>query len=182
MSFCSVPGKVNDLPEEVISDLSRDQLLAYKYAKAVQSGIMPDDLVNQTIGPMVTSRWLTTAIRILCKYTRTRKPTSRLVRLTKAVLNLYLPGWFRFKSSPHIQSGAQNFFFLVELSRSSSLSERDKAIAQNVLQDNSYWAHSENILISMLADKREEVRRKAVLRIMKARSQPCIQGSLYPPK
>ena len=47
--------------------------------------------------------------------------------------------------------------------------KEDTEIAHKVLQDNSHWAHSENILISMLADEREEVRRKAVLRIMKAR-------------
>ena len=48
------------------------------------------------------------------------------------------------------------------------MSKQDKIIAQRVLQDNSHWSHSENILISMLADDREEIRRKAVLRIMKA--------------
>ena len=42
-------------------------------------------------------------------------------------------------------------------------------IANKVLQDNAHWAHSENITIAMLADTGEEVRRKAVLRIMKAR-------------
>ena len=150
-----IDGKVEDLPDEVISDLSRDQLLAYKYAKAIQTGKMPDNLVSQTIGPMVTSRWLTTGIRVLCKYTRTGRPSQKLVRLTEVVLHLYLPGWFMFKRFPHIQCGATNFFFLVELTRSPDLSEQDKAIAQQVLQDNAHWAHSENILISMLADERE---------------------------
>ena len=171
VAFHPIPGKVADLPVEVVDDLSRDQLLAYKYAKAIQSGNMPDNLVGQTIGPMVTSRWLTTAIRIMCKYTRTQKPNQRLVRLTKVVLNLYLPGWFKFKSCPHIQSGAENFFFLLQLSRSEVLSEIDQTITQNVLQDNAYWAHPENILISMLGDAREEVRTRAVLRILKARRE-----------
>ena len=44
-------------------------------------------------------------------------------------------------------------------------------IAQKVLQDNAFWAHSENLTISMLADNREEVRRKAVLWILKARRE-----------
>ena len=92
-----------------------------------------------------------------------------LIRLTNAVLNLYLPGWFKFKSNPHIQDGARNYFFLVELSR--KLVQPDKNIALKVLQDISYWAHSENIIISMLSDVREEIRRKAVLRIMKARRE-----------
>ena len=128
---------------------------------------MPDNLLGQTIGPMCTARWLTTGIRVMCKYTRTKRPTKGLIRLTRVVLNLYLPGWFKFKCSPHIQEGARNYFFLVELSR--DLLGEDMLIAQRVLQDNSFWAHSENMVISMFTDKREEVRRKGVLRIMKAR-------------
>ena len=44
-------------------------------------------------------------------------------------------------------------------------------IAQRVLQFNSFWAHAENITIAMLSDHREEVRRKAVLWIMRARRE-----------
>ena len=148
VAFKSLVGKVETLADSVVAGLSRDQLLAYRYAKAIQTGHMPDDLVNQVIGPLCSSRWNTAATRIMCKYTRTKKPTKGLIRLTKAALNLYLPGWFKYKSSPHIQEGARNYFFLVELSR--SLVEEDKNIAFKVLQDNSYWAHSENITISML--------------------------------
>ena len=132
---------------------------------------MPDDLVGQAIGPMVTSRWLTTGVRVMCKYTRTKRPTKGLTRLTRVVLNMYLPGWFKFKCSPHIQSGSLNFFFLVELSRDKAMSKEDKVIAQKVLQDNAHWAHSENLIISMLGDEREEVRRRGVLRIKKARRE-----------
>ena len=88
--------------------------------------------MGQTIGPMCTSRWLTTAVRVLCKYTRTSKPTKGLIRLTRVALNLYFPGWFQFKSFPHIQEGARNFFYKVELTR--DLTEKDMVIAQRVLR------------------------------------------------
>ena len=102
VSYQSLPGKVETLPEHVVKELSRDQLLAYRYAQAIQTGKMPDDLVSQTIGPLCSSRWNTCGTRVMCKYTRTKKPTKGLIRLTKAVLDLYLPGWFKFKSSPQI--------------------------------------------------------------------------------
>ena len=44
-------------------------------------------------------------------------------------------------------------------------------IAQRVLQDNAYWPHSENLTIAMLSDSREEVRRKGVLWVIKARRE-----------
>ena len=169
VNFAKIEGNVLDLPEEVVKELSRDQRLGYRYAKAIQSGVMPDDLAGQVIGPMITSRWNTAAVRVLCKYTRTKKPTQRLIRLTKAVLKLYFPGWFRFKCYPHIQEGARNFFTLVELSR--DLQDQDMIVAQAVLQNNAHWAHPENIIISMLSDAREELRRRAVLYIMKARRE-----------
>ena len=36
--FTPVPGKVPVLPEEVVKDLSRDQLLGYKYCHAIMTG------------------------------------------------------------------------------------------------------------------------------------------------
>ena len=95
----------------------------------------------------------------MCKYTRTRRPSKGLIRLIQVVLNLYYPGWFQFKCHPHIQDGAKNYFTLVELTR--DLREQDMLIAQKVLQDNAHWPHHENIGITMLSDRREEVRRRA---------------------
>ena len=130
---------------------------------------MPDNLAGQTIGPLITSRWLTCAVRVCCRYTRTNKPSKALIRLTRVALSLYFPGWFIFKQFPHIQKGARNFFHVMELTK--DLEKEDMAIAEKVLQDNSHWAHAENVLISMLCDEKEEIRRKAVLQIMKARRE-----------
>ena len=38
VSFKSIPGKVAVLPEKIVKDLSRDQLLIYRYAMAIQTG------------------------------------------------------------------------------------------------------------------------------------------------
>ena len=38
VAFTAIPGKVETLPEEVVRDLSRDQLLIYRYAIAIQTG------------------------------------------------------------------------------------------------------------------------------------------------
>ena len=81
----------------------------------------------------------------MCKYTRTRRPTMGLIRLTRIALNLYFPGWFKFKCSPHIRDGGKNYFHLLELAR--FLPREDMVIAQKVLQDNSYWAHSEILIM-----------------------------------
>ena len=73
-----VPGKVPKLPGIVLNDLSRDQLLAYKWGHAIQSGIVPDNLPGQTIGPLVHVRWLTRAIRTLARWSRTMVSAQKL--------------------------------------------------------------------------------------------------------
>ena len=169
VSFKKISGKVPALPDIVVQDLSRDQHLAYRYAHAIMSGVIEDNLVSQVLGPLCTARWVTTGLRIMCKYTRTVRPSKGLIRLVVVILNLYLPGWFKFKCHPHIQDGAKNYYYLVDLSR--SLPRQDMEIAQKVLQDNAYWPHGENLAIAMLSDSREEIRRKAVLWVMKARRE-----------
>ena len=83
------------------------------------------------------------------------------------MLNMYLPGWFKIKSRPHCQDGARNFQYLMDLSK--DLCQADQVIAQKVMSDNSHWAHTENIIIGCLSDDREEIRRKAVLYIVRSR-------------
>ena len=80
--------------------------------------------------------------------------------LVSLLVNYYIPNHFQIKSHSHIQQGAINFFTMIERSR--SLAPGSKATVERVLQDNAFFAHPENIVISMIADDKEEVRRKAV--------------------
>ena len=53
-----------------------------------------------------------------------------------------------------------------------------------VLQENSYWAHPENVVIACLADSQEEVRRKGVQYILEARESfkpECHPRQFIPP-
>ena len=165
--FKAVPGKMPIIPDDILSDLSRDQKLAYRWGHAIQSGNVPDDLVSQVIGPLIHVRWLTRSVRSLAKYARTKRPTKKFTRIVSFILNQYLPGWFRIKSRPHIQDGARNFQYLLDLSH--DLCQEDQIIVHCVMQDNSHWAHPENVILSCIGDEREEVRQKAVLYIMAAR-------------
>ena len=58
---------------------------------------------------------------------------------------------------------------MVELSR--QLESISQDIVQKVLRENSYFAHPENIVISLLSDTREEVRQRGVLFILEAREK-----------
>ena len=167
VAFKPVEGKMPIMPEFVMKDLSRDQKLAYRWGHAVQSGVVPDDLVGQTIGPLCHSRWLTRGVRTLAKFVRTKKPTKKFVRIVFFIVNFYFPGWFMIRLRPQIQDGARNLQYLLTLSK--SLPSDDQEIVRRVMAGNSHWAHAENVSIACLADPDEEVRRKGVKYIMEAR-------------
>ena len=169
VGFEAVAGKMPLVPDSVLKDLSRDQMLACRWGHAVQSGKVPDDLAGQTIGPLCHSRWLTRGVRTLAKWTRTKKPTKKFRRIISFILNFYLPGWFMVKMKPHIQDGARNLQFLIDLSR--KLPAEDQTIVRRVMNDNSHFAHAENVSIACLSDPEEEVRRKGVQYILEARRQ-----------
>ena len=65
VAYQKIEGKIPVLPQEVISDLSRDACLLYKLGIAVQTGVVPPGVAAATIGPPLHARWLTTAARDL---------------------------------------------------------------------------------------------------------------------
>ena len=73
--FEAISSSLPDISETIVADLSRDQKLLYKYAKAIMIGSVPDDLQYQKPGPLCHVRWLTLALRIMIKYTRTSYPS-----------------------------------------------------------------------------------------------------------
>ena len=58
---------------------------------------------------------------------------------------------------------------MVELAQ--GLKSGTREIVQKVLCDNPYFAHPENVVIALLADHNEELRRKGVLYILKSREE-----------
>ena len=65
VSFKPVAGKIKVMPKEVLKDLSRDASILYKLGLAVQTGVIPPEVVAATIGPPLHARWLTTGARDL---------------------------------------------------------------------------------------------------------------------
>ena len=183
VAYVPVPGKMPILSEEQLLDTSRDQYLAYRLGHALQSGVVPDGVAGATIGPPCHARWLTTAVRALRLGLSIKKRTKGFNRILIFIVNHYLPSWFLIKNNPHCQSGALHIFSMLELSR--DLCTDSQRIVQKVLQDNSYFAHPENLIIACLADPREEIRRKGMQYIMAARrnfDDKCHPRQFIPPK
>jgi len=136
-----------------IPDLSTDQDQLLKMCSAVSSGA---DVALRKPGPVVQSRWLTTAIRILRYYISCDRPTKELRQLAEFIMKVCAPVWFKIKSSPTIADGARHFFDMVQKSR--FLQGESKKCVDEVLKRNAFFAHPENVLIAIITDESPDVR------------------------
>lgn len=139
--------------------LSSDLLYLYDMSEAVQSGQVSINLASRSPGKMNIARWYTTANRILRLYVSTKKPVSLLVILVKYILQVYAPVMFNIISNPTCVAGAQHFFEIMK--RSQFLPQKMRGQVNSVIQRNGYYAHSENLLLSMTDDIRENIRERA---------------------
>lgn len=151
-----------------ISDLSSDQQYLYDIVTAVSNGECPATLANKDPGKMCHSRWLTTGNRILRLYVSTETPTNELKVMAKYVAKVYAPSWFAIKKQAKVSFGAQHLHGII--TKSAFLPLNLQQVVFETIQRNAYFAHSENMLLCMLADERPYVRELALRRILKART------------
>lgn len=155
------------LPEIDANILSTDQKYLLQICVAVTQGSMSTDLANRQPGKLAHSRWLTCANRILRLYVATKSPSESLAELAKFVIKVYAPTWFSIKTKPSCKDGPNHILTMIK--RCSYLKDDLKAIAYRIIQRNSFFAHSENILLAMLQDEKQHIKELALRRILKAR-------------
>ena len=127
------------------------------------------ELENRSPGKLSHARWLTTANIILRLYVATTTPTQTLKELATFIVKVYAPGWFRIKCNPKVTNGAMNLWETIK--SCTYLSGENQKIVFKSIQNNAYFAHPENMLLSMLVDKREHIKKLALRRIINARSR-----------
>ena len=155
------------------NDLSTDQLYLLNISTAVSTGSCSPDLARRNPGLMNHSRWLTTDSRLLRLYIATDNPSENLIAIVTFIQRVYAPMWFQIKLHPSCKDGARHLFLTIEKSR--YLSAPLKQIVYPVIQRNVFFAHPENIMLSMLTDERRVIlciRKLCIRRIIKTRKEP----------
>lgn len=148
-------------------DLSTDQKYLSEIVQAIESGIVSGSLASKNPGKLSHARWLTTANRILRLYVATENPSDSLSTLVNYIMKVYAPFWFRVKLKPSCAEGARHLFEFIVSCR--FLPGNIQKIIHPVIQRNAFFAHPENVLISLLTDKEQKFRELGIRRILKAR-------------
>lgn len=159
----------SNLPEVDFKDLSTDQKYLYRICAAVSTGKCSADLAHLKPGPVNHSRWLTMACRTLRLYIATENPSSQLYILAEFILQVYAPVWFSIKQKPNCGDGPGHLLKMIMYSR--YLPTEIRSVVDKCLRRNAYFAHTENLLIAMMLDDREVVRKLAIRRILAARNK-----------
>ena len=94
------PGLI-DLREEVVRDLNTHQHLIDKQCITARTGILPRDVALRKSGPIVHSRWLTTALTFLqmweSEHNLEGELLLRLETIVTFIVSVYCPMWFSIK-------------------------------------------------------------------------------------
>lgn len=156
-------------------EVSTDQQYLYDICHAISAGICSPDLAARRPGPVVHSRWLTTASRILRLYVGTDDPSENLKILVTFIMKVYAPVWFLVKMQSSCAQGSKHLWRMIKFSRYLPADLRN--IVDKVIQRNGYYGHSENILLCMLSDERQHIRELAFRRIMAARKETALNAT-----
>lgn len=145
-------------------ELSTDSKYLYKMANAISNGVVPADLSHIKPGPIAHSRWLTKANRLLRLYVSTENPSRNLKILATYIMKVYVPMHFNIKYYNSVVFGSVLFYKFIRWTQ--YLDTNLRGVVNNVIKDNSYYAHSENILLAMLFDDKKETRNIAIKKIL----------------
>ena len=139
---------------------------------------MDESLAMTEAGNISHARWITTANRFLRLYVASEDPSDNLIRIVYYIMRCYIPTWFSIKCEESIFKGSKHLFGLIQ--RCPTVDNETKEIVLPVIQNNSYFAHPECILLTMLVDRNPNLRKLACSRIQKAtRSENADRKSNY---
>lgn len=168
---------LNNMPHSVESfdksSLNTDQKYLYEISKAVSTGNLTEHLMNCKPGDLYDPRWTTLASRVLRLYASTETPSLKLIGLVHFIQNVYVPCFFWIKCYPNWTDGARNLFRILSFSR--VLPKGVFNIVKERVVWNSYFAHPENVLMSMITDSDSAIRHEGYKLILNTRSNNCMR-------
>ena len=162
-----------ELTDEVVKDLSKDQKMLYQRWRAVKTGKLSRDVAICQSGNIVHSRWLTTAEAFLKMYQSKHGLEGELLKRLETIVtyisSVYCYMWFRIKSKHSWLEGPRHI--LTELGLFKLQSPEVQEILLPTLRRSAWHSHSEAVLQSMVCSQDREEREFAVSAILKIRGR-----------
>ena len=165
------PG-VEDIPKDILDQMSEDQKFAYQIYLDIRRGELSDEVRNNKLGEFSLARWVTLFSGVMLLYTRhhkmSPKATENLQMLVEYITGVYLPSFFYIKKHHQWQFGPDHVLFTLSL-----LKYQRPEVIQIVapsIKSSSWYATSEHVLTRMLWSEVKSDRVFAVEMIVKKRN------------
>ena len=114
-------NEMRDIPDTIVKDLNKDQKYLYKIVRMVTTGDLDIPVLNQMIGEINHSRWLTTACRA-CRLWLSKLPFEKnspeyqsLKLIVTFIVDVYAVMWFNIKCEPNISHGSKHILTQLRL-------------------------------------------------------------------
>ena len=173
------PFPLREMPAHVINDLSTEQRYSYRVARMISTGIVDWDLIYLKIGKYYGARWLTAANRFarvyISKHGLTGDELKNLRAINEFNIWMYFPMWFEIKCDSSILAGPYHKLREVQIiqkmkRKKDAKSKQVREIAEHFVEKGAWHAHSEHILLSLLASEEEADRQFAIDKIVSIRN------------
>lgn len=140
-----------ELSTDVLKHMSKDQLcfITIHQVPTMEKWIKSGHQEN--CGPQNHAHWLTLAIRIMICDTRMLKPTQKLVKLTKYIVRVYSPTWFRIKGSSCLTKTLEIVLELINRHKDLNYPDISRIVKKNI-QNNTYALLPENFIYSLVCN------------------------------
>ena len=172
-NFKPIKAKLEPIDPAIVKKFSQDKLVHYHYVMAISEGPSYFDpikhperqwLITADPGPRTNARWTADQNRQMKSYMSQEPGTvapaeEEIIRFIQEVYAPYL--FFNTKNSSILDAPKAIHLLLTRLEEF-DLDEGGKAAMQNVINNNSYHAHYENVTCAMLHDPDEDVRQRAL--------------------
>ena len=154
-----------ELSQDIIDDLSTDQQYGYRIILAIGTGSVSKDLFLLAIGNVSLARWLTIANRFLKMWVSVHNfkgnNLKNLEAIVEFIIMVYYTMWFNIKVAHRVVDGPRHVLMQMQLVKKISQDSVKKIVIPRV-ESTAWFAHPENILLSLLASKEETERRFAI--------------------
>ena len=157
-----------EIPDNIINQMSTDQRTSYKLVSAVQKGTLPESLQYLKCGELSHARWLTTGQRLVFLWTRKHGLLDRDKRILRVLVMFFIQFYFKLyfliKVKHSIVEAPRHILTSLTLLRTQP--KQVVKIISPYIQSGAWFAHPENLLLSLLASSSKEEREFGVNKIL----------------
>ena len=162
--------QIIEIDDNFVSNLTNLEYIGsdQKYLRDIISGIssgeVSDSLANRSPGKLGYAHWLTHGNRILRSFVSISEPTEDMLNIVIYSINVYTRTWFLIRSKPSLTNGSRHMFNMIAFIKEQNFKYEYNIILFKVISRNTYYAHSEHILLSILTDDNPNLRLLAIIK------------------